>query len=263
MFGRGTAPVPWIRDWSMADMGQVTYAVGDIHGELGLLEAMLAGIEADAGALGRPARVIFLGDYVDRGPDSRGVIARVMEGPRRPGDAWIALRGNHDDALVTCMRGEMRNRDRGWLEEQCPATLASYGLPPYRRGLAPSTTPELDAHLDWIAGLPLYVEDGKRLYVHAGVVPGAPLHRQTPEIMMWIREGFIDVDRPSGWVVHHGHTIVGPNPRRGRHRVSVDTGAHKNRRLTAAVVVDDGGPPRFLQASDATGVMTFGPVDPA
>ena len=254
---------PGIRDGAMtADgTGHVTYAVGDIHGELGLLEAMLAGIEADSAALGRPARVVFLGDYVDRGPDSRGVVSRVMAGPRRAGDTWVPLRGNHDDMLVRCLRGEPKGFERDWLEGQCPATLASYGLAPYERGKAPATTPELEAHLDWIECLRLHLEDGERLYVHAGVVPGAPLHKQTAEVKMWIREGFVDRDEPSGWVVHHGHTIVGPRPLCGPHRVSVDTGAYKSRRLTAAVV--DGGPPRFLQASDRCGTMTFGPVDPA
>ncbi len=237
----------------------ITYAVGDIHGELGLLRALVDSIEADARGEGRAARVVFLGDYVDRGPDSRGVIEFLMAGPGRPGDTWIALRGNHDDMLLECFR---KDGDREWLGHFAKATLGSYGLPRYVGGRPPAPTADLDRHLDWIATLPYVVEDPGRLFVHAGVMPGAPLSRHKPMHLMWMREGFTDNDAVLDWQVVHGHTIVGPLPRVGPYRVSIDTGAFKNGRLTCAVF--DGDLKRFLQARKTeAGRIEVSPVRPA
>ena len=234
--GRGTS--------SLA-MTTVTYAIGDIHGRLDLLERLLDLVETDAAARGAAAKVLFTGDYVDRGPASRGVVARVMAGPRRAQDRFIPLRGNHDDLFVAAVtRGGVLPQ---WAWTLYTHTLGSYGLTVDRlRG----GDAELRRHADYLASLPLTHDDGTFLFVHAGIRPGVPLDRQDPEDLTWIREEFLGFAGTLPRRVVHGHTIMGDRPVVTPNRISIDTGAYRSGVLTAAVLDPGaaGGEPRFLQA---------------
>ncbi len=220
------------------------YAIGDIHGRLDLLEALLARIAADA-ATAKAARrqLIFVGDYIDRGPDSRAVVERVASGPPGTpewrGFEWVALRGNHEAMLLSFL--DDIEIGPVWLSEPNGgmATLASYcggGRPAgdmltlqrrFRAALP-------DAHRAFLARLPLSHRAGGYFFAHAGVRPGVPLDGQDAEDLMWIRGAFLDSRTDFGAVVVHGHTIV-REPEVRPNRIGIDTGAFFSNRLTALV----------------------------
>ena len=226
-------------------MKTVTYAIGDIHGRLDLLERLLDRVEADAAERGAAAKVVFTGDYVDRGPDSRGVVARVLAGPRRAQDRFVPLRGNHDDLFVTAVTRGRVIPDWAWI--LFTHTVASYGVPVEDRAGGDGA---LQAHAEALAALPLTHDDGTHLFVHAGIRPGVPLDRQDPEDLTWIREDFLTFAGPLPRRVVHGHTIMGDRPEVTPNRISIDTGAFRSGILTAAVLdpTSPGGEPSFLQA---------------
>lgn len=218
----------------------IVYAIGDIHGRLDLLKLAADAIMDDLA--GRSGRVICLGDYVDRGPDSKGVIEFLM-GAQRDG-AMTCLKGNHEDMLVdSCMHG----RDEGmWLGNGGMATIASYGG-------------EIDPdHVAWMASLPTIVEAAGRVFVHAGLMPGAPLEGQEDDVVMWIRDRFLLAERDFiGWPhIVHGHTPSHPwktdpaEPELLAWRTNLDTAAFHTGVLTVGVFEGDGGPPaRVLRIS--------------
>lgn len=202
------------------------YAIPDIHGHSAKLERALALIAADGGAA---APVVFLGDLVDRGPDSRGVIQTLIDG-RAAGRDWTVLRGNHDqmflDALADARAGAGNSRTAQiWRmpNNGGDATLAAYGL-------SGSATPQalLDAvpaeHQAFVAGLPLTHEAGELLFVHAGIRPGVPLAHQSPDDLIWIREPFLSNRRDHGRLIVHGHTPV-DRPTHYGNRIALDGGA--------------------------------------
>ena len=227
-------------------MRTVTYAIGDIHGRLDLLESLLDAVEADAAERGAAAKVVFTGDYVDRGPASRGVVERVMAGPRRAGDRLVPLRGNHDDLFVAAVtRGDVLP---DWAWTLYIHTVESYGV-------TVETLRGRDAglrrHAAFLQSLPLTHDDGTHLFVHAGIRPGVPLERQDPEDLTWIREEFLTFEGPLPRRVVHGHTIMGDRPVVTPNRISIDTGAYRSGILTAAVL-DPAAPfgePDFLQTA--------------
>lgn len=145
-----------------------TFAIGDIHGCISPLRRMLARI----GAYASGGTVVFLGDYVDRGPDSKAVLDTLTE-EAPAGWRWISLKGNHEDMMVGAQDG--RHDESWWLENGGLQTLASYG-----HEILPS-------HLQWAAALPLSYQDQYRLFVHAGVKEGAFFEDQTAEDLMWTR----------------------------------------------------------------------------
>lgn len=233
------------------------YAIGDIHGELPLMEELLGEIAWDArGRSGGPHTIVFLGDYVDRGLHSRAVIERVRTGIE--GFDTIALKGNHDQMLVDLVedpsldRAEKYNRDFVGGRE----TLASYGVDltalveDLRAGK--DAAAHLDAvpegHIAWIKSLPLTYEAPGYLFVHAGLRPGVPIENQEERDLIWIKEPFLSDPSDHGALVIHGHASrqtaeLLPN------RVNVDTGACLFGVLTAAVVdpAHPGTMPRLLQ----------------
>ena len=226
-------------------MRTVTYAIGDIHGRLDLLERLLDAVEADAAERGAAAKVVFTGDYVDRGPASRGVIERVMAGPRRAGDLFVPLRGNHDDLFVAAVtQGDVLP---GWAWTLYAHTVESYGL---TVATLRGRDAELRRHAAYLASLPLTHDDGTHLFVHAGIRPGVPLERQDPEDLTWIREDFLSFEGPLPRRVVHGHTIMGDRPVVTPNRISIDTGAYRSGVLTAAVLDPEASSrePSFLQA---------------
>lgn len=218
--------------------GFLVYAVGDIHGEAGLLEAMLDAIRADAGDH-PPSRIvlIFLGDYIDRGPDSRGVLERLTGNPL-PGATLRFLLGNHEAVMLEFLSGGAGGAE--WLRFGGVETLASYGI-----AAAGATTParlaqlrgELEAklpprHLDFLRGLENSCVTGGYAFVHAGIRPGRPLDAQVSEDLLWIREPFLSDPRPHGHVIIHGHTVT-PEPDMHPNRIGLDTGAYATGVLTA------------------------------
>lgn len=222
--------------------GQLVYAVGDIHGSYGLFKEMLARIAQDAAgrAAGRRPILVLLGDYVDRGPDSEKVVEALVWLKRRDDLEVHLLKGNHEQALLAFL--DEPDDAEPWLAYGGAATLAAYGVTP--GGDLSLARDELLArmpasHLRLLERLELMVEVGDYAFVHAGVRPGAPLARQTENDLLWIRQGFLDVDGPFEKVIVHGHTWLDHRPQLSEHRIGLDTGAFATGVLSA-VRLEDG-----------------------
>ena len=231
---------------------QVIYAIGDIHGRSDLLEDALAQI--DAHARGRPGRLIFLGDYIDRGPDSRGVVARLM--PLHKSGQAVCLKGNHEDLMIRALTSPEPLPMRRWMDAGGLETLASYGG---TAGCDPHQVIPRE-HIRWMAGLPLTTTDGQRIFVHAGLAPRTPFHRQTEEACLWIRERFLRA-KAKDFESHivHGHTPVWEGkpdhlrPELLPHRTNLDTAAFASGVLTIGVFDPalPGGPVEVMTAQGA------------
>jgi serine/threonine protein phosphatase 1 len=205
-----------------APAGLLTYAVGDVHGCADKLDRLLGRIRAHAA--GHAMRLVFLGDYIDRGPDSRRVIATIRRLQGELGDV-ICLRGNHEALLLDALR---TGDESPWLLNGALQTLVSYDA------MEAADLPQDD--LDWISSLRLSFDDGRRFFVHAGVNPLTSLDRQTEQDLVWIREPFLSADRDYGRLVVHGHTpLPTGRPDLRRNRLNLDTAAVFGGPLTAAV----------------------------
>ena len=224
------------------------YAVGDIHGRADLLDDLHRMINRDAErAPVRRRVVVYLGDYVDRGPDSFAVVEGLIERPLA-GFESVRLKGNHEDFLLSFIADS--SIGNAWLMNGAQATLASYGveiggygrddLEQARRGLIRALPAE---HLDFFHGLALTHEAGDYLFVHAGIRPGIGLGQQKDHDLMWIRDDFLESDADFGRVVVHGHSIR-RQPDIRLNRIGIDTGAYVTGRLTCLVL--DGEERRFL-----------------
>ncbi len=216
--------------------GQCVYAVGDIHGRLDLLEKLLVRIWSDAPAEGNT--LIFVGDYVDRGPASKEVVECLIN-LRRPGWDIVKLRGNHEQILLEYLSNPdayQAGRSFGGAE-----TLLSYGVRPpvfsdtkeLQRAHAEFTANLPRSHLAFLTGLSCAHTVGDYLFVHAGVRPGIALERQSPEDMLWIREDFLLSDERLEKVIVHGHS-PSERPVLRASRIGIDTGAYATNCLTAA-----------------------------
>jgi serine/threonine protein phosphatase 1 len=215
------------------------YAIGDIHGCLVELDALMAKIVEDAAGFDGERQLVFLGDYVDRGPDSRGVLDRLLALPEGFEPHYIL--GNHDQTLLDFLENPSLLRD--WRDFGGRETLMSYGVTPPRfdnemsyaqaRDMLRSVMPP--SHLDFLGSLKYFVTIGTYHFVHAGIRPGVALDRQAPEDLLWIRDEFLLSDVDHGVVVVHGHTPT-EEPAKQSNRISVDTGAYATGRLTAAVL---------------------------
>lgn len=225
----------------------LVYAVGDVHGMDDLLADMLAAIDADAAARGLPATVVFLGDVVNRGPQTRQVLDRLAAGPDRPDQAWIVLRGNHEQAMLDAVTMNDETGFRRWLKMGGMQSLASYGGT--RKHATPERARELvdPAHVGFLATLPLTHVVGDHLFVHAGVEPGVPLDRQRPRKLMTIRGAFLKKAHRLPYMVVHGHTPAVGGPLLGPGRIGVDTGAYATGILTALVIGPNADDRRFLR----------------
>lgn len=224
------------------------YAVGDIHGRLDLLRALYGRIEQDAGDSPCPCRIVFLGDYVDRGPDSAGVIDFLLGGVDRRFDP-VFLKGNHEDLWRRFL--DEPEIGPAWFDTGGIMTVVSYGI---REGLArraadfPAIAQRLRqampaAHHAFLDGLALSHRSGDYLFAHAGIRPRVPVERQDPQDLMWIRREFLGAGEFGGLCVVHGHSQVADAVDLP-HRISVDTGAYHSGRLTCAVL--DGESRRFM-----------------
>jgi serine/threonine protein phosphatase 1 len=222
----------------------VHYGVGDIHGMRRLLDDLLALIEADAG--GDSAVVVFLGDLVNRGPASRQVLERLIEGPSRPCDRWVTLRGNHDQLMLDAVAGKSEAAYRRWMQKGGLETLASYGVSRKEASLSRARRAIPSAHLAFLGGLPFSFRAGEHFFVHAGIDPRRPLDRQSEEAMMNIREPFLRGSHLLPFTVIHGHVPSPGGPVVAPRRIGVDTGAYASGVLTA-VALREGRQPRFLE----------------
>ena len=218
--------------------GHRAYAVGDVHGRLDLLEDLLGRIEADDHAR-KPRRtvIIFLGDLIDRGPDSAGVIERLRT--YRPGSAKpIFLMGNHEEIMLRIVKGEM-SLLADWIRFGGAECLQSYGLDPEEIRRLPRKAAHRAIleripreHVSFLSSFADSASFGSYLFVHAGIRPGIPLSSQSIQDLRWIREPFLHEETDHGQIVVHGHTIseeaqLLPN------RICIDTGAYRTGVLTA------------------------------
>ena len=230
--------------------GKRCYAIGDIHGRLDRLEELFGLIEAHHAARpGAEAVIVSLGDIIDRGPASRGVIDRLMAGAAFA-SRLIVLKGNHEEMLLKSLEGSASSL-RAWLESGGVECAASYGLSPSALvRLSPEAAAHNlaaaipQAHIAFLKACPDSVRFGDYLLVHAGVRPGLALKDQSPADLRWIRKGFLDSEVDHGWMVVHGHCVV-PEVDERPNRIAIDTGAWKTGRLTALWI--DGEERGFLQ----------------
>ncbi|MEL7027205.1 MAG: metallophosphoesterase family protein [Pseudomonadota bacterium] len=224
------------------------YVIGDIHGQIGKLDAAHREITRDRERVGdRNAPVIHLGDLVDRGPDSRGVIEYLMHGIA-DGAPWVVLKGNHDRMFADFVR-EGANDKRlftglTYLHDGIGGreTLRSYGVVggilTSQRDMhkaARNAVPE--AHLRFLETLPLFKQTDSYFFVHAGIEPGVAMEDQVEEDLLWIRGPFLESRKDHGRLVVHGHTPVEFIEHHGN-RVAVDTGAGFGGPLVPAVLED-------------------------
>lgn len=226
--------------------GRLIYAIGDIHGRLDLLDRLLRQIAQDIAEINPTERpiLIFLGDYVDRGPSSHGVIGRLLALGAAEALDVRTLKGNHEQAMLEFLEDVAKGPE--WISYGGAATLSAYGVQP----------PAIDAddeawadaqmkfasrvpaeHLAFLRRLELSATYGDYVFVHAGVRPGVPLEDQRETDLLWIRDDFLSAPGPFEKIVVHGHT-----PREeafmGRYRLGLDTGACMTGVLTAARLQD-------------------------
>ena len=231
--------------------GMRIYAVGDIHGRDDLLRELLAKIEADAKARSFDRNIlIFLGDYVDRGLQSKAVLDRLTS-ERLPGFEYVFLKGNHELALMQFL--DDASFGKSWKYYGGLETLHSYGITELTLTDDPAAFERArehfndvlpEAHRHFLQTLETKAEFGGYFFVHAGVRPGIALHRQIEEDLLWIREEFLNSNSSFGRYVVHGHTpneevVVRPN------RMGIDTGAYMTGILTALVL--EGEERRLIQ----------------
>ncbi|MCE2461230.1 MAG: serine/threonine protein phosphatase [Pseudomonadales bacterium] len=235
--------------------GVRVYAVGDIHGRAEPLVRLVAMIRADASAHAMERNVlIFLGDYVDRGLESRQVVDFLLRDPA-PGFETFFLKGNHDAWLLDFL--DNPETGRIWFPAGGAATLLSYGVAAPAAPFDPDALAEArasfeaalpPAHRSFFETLGLYCVEGGYAFVHAGIRPRVPLTEQREEDLLAIRDEFLASRRDHGKVVVHGHSIVDvPDVR--PNRVGIDTGAYATGRLTCLVV--EGGSRRFIASDEA------------
>jgi serine/threonine protein phosphatase 1 len=223
------------------------YAIGDIHGRLDLLERAVDAIRRDIEERGPAALTVTIGDYVDRGPQSRGVVECLAANPFPT--PYVALKGNHEDMLEAFLADPAAAPQ--WFDNGGEETLQSYGI--RLRGYAGADIEAArvafgaalpPAHRRFLRALKLSLSRGGYFFCHAGVRPGVPLERQREEDLLWIREPFLLSEQDFGAIVVHGHTPMA-EPEVRRNRICIDTGAFFSGRLTCVALGE--GSPRFLE----------------
>jgi serine/threonine protein phosphatase 1 len=224
--------------------GTRVYAVGDIHGRVDLLREINQLIHEDGYAHQAPRNlVVYLGDYIDRGPHSSEVIDLLLDKPL-PGFERVHLAGNHEDSLLRFLHDAAIGP--AWLDYGGAATCHSYGVRPpdpasardLLRAQAELREKLPERHRAFMRGLAATHTEGDYFFVHAGVRPGVPLAAQSPEDLLWIRREFLDSNAEFGKIVVHGHSIT-ELPEVRRNRIGIDTGAFASGHLTCLVLADE------------------------
>lgn len=234
------------------------YAIGDVHGCAELLDELLQQITADAQVVlddspNTELYLIYLGDLVDRGPDSRACIERVMQGPPMAQMTQVVLRGNHEAIMQDILAGQYESFDL-WIDNGGRETCQSYGLK-----MLDVAYEEADhvgyklnravprSHKAFLSSMENIYRLGDFIFVHAGINPDVPLHAQLAEDLLWIRKPFLNASGDFGAYVVHGHTpVYGADI--FENRTNADTGAVYGGALSAAVI--DGNEIHLLQVSD-------------
>jgi len=248
--------------------GSRVYAIGDIHGQHLLLQALLTAIHSDINR-DPPERAVLicLGDYVDRGPGVREVVELLSE-QSSGALQTVFLKGNHEAMMLATMQGD-RHQTAAWVANGGRETLACYGVTVLvddlvsrddldTRGLKSighalyQAMPDRDK--DFFATLNLFHQEGGYTFVHAGIRPGVPIKDQDPQDLMWIRYDFLDSPTDHGTIVVHGHTPK-PAPDIRANRIGIDTGAYKSGILTCLVL--EGTSHRFIQSHADRGILAF------
>lgn len=224
---------------------EVVFAIGDIHGRFDLLNKALDAVEKEAA--GRRKHVVFLGDYVDRGPDSAKVVETLMTLPQR---GFTCLKGNHEAIMLEAFAERTRVITSWWFSNGGDATVRSYGGDPAWDAPTSFWTTIPQEHIDWMSDLPTVAHAKGRLLVHAGFMPGVPVEEQVEEEVMWIRGRFLKAERAfADWPhILHGHTWSEDGkqddaPLCLSWRTNLDSCAYHSGRLSVAVLEGDGGPP--------------------
>jgi serine/threonine protein phosphatase 1 len=224
------------------------YVIGDIHGRSDLLDQMVVQISRDLEANPiNDCMTVTLGDYMDRGPDSRGVLDRLVRNPF-PTD-FVALKGNHE-ALFEMFLDDPAVAEH-WRRLGGLETLHSYGVPVsnimmganYKQAATALAAAVPNEHFMFLASLKTSIITEKYFLCHAGVRPGVPLERQSIEDLLWIRDEFLESKTDFGRIVVHGHT-PSERPEVLPNRINIDTGAFATGRLTCVVLGN--AEPRFL-----------------
>ncbi len=220
--------------------GTVVWAVGDIHGRVDLLQPLVEAIVADLrDSTTTRGIVVFLGDYIDRGPDSRGVLRLLADLTDAQGIEWRFLKGNHEQAMLDFL--DDPSAGPRWCEYGGDSALRSYGLRipelAHRTEAWARVAADLRHKLTvretaFLENLELSVTVGDYFFSHAGARPGVALDRQSPEDMMWIRNSFLDSQTPFERVVVHGHTPTA-EVHADKRRIGIDTKAYESGVLSA------------------------------
>lgn len=239
--------------------GYDVFAIGDVHGRADLLEPLVKFIETCSDRIA----LVFLGDLVDRGPDSRKAVELALVSvERHPGS--VVIMGNHEDFMCDLVV-EQHPWDfwDGWKHEGGRSTVKSFGIEPTMHAndiaAALKKEPLVGKLMDIMVDA---AEDEDRIYVHAGIRPHVPLAEQRVFDLRWIRELFLDSRADHGKTVVHGHTITRfEMPEVRANRIALDTGAFATGKLTAAWFSPDGAT-TFLMASDENGAVKVSTVDP-
>ena len=251
LFKRKPAPEPAAGARPRGPDGARLYAIGDVHGRADLLGELHGLIREDAAGFGGRKVVIYLGDYVDRGLQSRQVVELLLEPELElPGFETVFLKGNHEQAMLDFM--DYPEATAGWLSFGGRETLMSYGinvtfmpLMKDMQKLADELAAALPAsHRQFLEDGLLSWREGDYYFVHAGIRPGVDLDDQHVDDQLWIREEFISSDADHGAVVVHGHTITA-EPEFRANRIGLDTGAFHSGVLTCLVI--EGETTRLLQ----------------
>jgi serine/threonine protein phosphatase 1 len=219
------------------------YAIGDIHGRSDLLQQLFTVIDSDV-RNAKPERAIevFLGDYVDRGPDSRGVLDLLIK--RSQSHETVCMKGNHEAFMLEVLKEPAKLQD--WKQFGGLLTLTSYGVRPTMNPTADEQLKLIGAlreavpaaHVEFMQNLSSSFTCGDFYFVHAGVKPGIPLEKQREEDQFWIREEFLSSEDDFGKYVVHGHTPVSvPDIR--PNRINIDTGAYATGNLTLLTMQGD------------------------
>lgn len=218
----------------------LTFAIGDLHGRYDLLEKAIIKAEATAGS--RKGTFVVCGDFIDRGPDSKKIIERLMKGPDYANWEWVILQGNHESMMLECIK---RLNFPWWLGNGGGATLVSYG---FKNGDGWDENKIPQEHLDWLDNLPTYYIDQYRAFVHAGFNPSIGLEEQKKDMMQWQRAYKGDDYSFLGRHVVHGHEQYEDGPILTTNKTNVDTFAWLYGKLGMAVFDNEveGGPTEIV-----------------
>ena len=227
------------------------FAIGDVHGKLNLLEMLHKKIMAHSEQFEEVNTIVMLGDYIDRGSQSKEVLDFLMSEPFE-GFNHVFLKGNHEDLMLKTLTGNP-DRIRAWLENGGDQTCKSFGIDPTLIYLDGGAWKDLlKPYIPWLTSLKPYYQTRKHVFVHAGIDPDIfhDMSLQREEVLLWIRHRFLKDRRDYGFTVVHGHTPTPDDaPETFNNRIGIDTGAVWSTILTAVCVDEnDSTPPEFISA---------------